>query len=144
MLKSEILKQDRRGRVQVPAARREALLDEFEKSGASAAQFAQLAGIKYATFAGWMLKRRKQKGKPEKSPACSSGEASAAVVSAGPVRLLEAMVEDRRAGGSEAMGARGLLIELPGEGRMQVETPVQVRLAAELLATIVQSGRTRC
>jgi hypothetical protein len=143
MLKSEILKQDRRGRVQVPAARREALLDEFEKSGASAAQFAQLAGIKYATFAGWMLKRRRQRGKAEKKPACSPDEESAAVVSAGPVRLLEALVEDNRAGGGEAMGAR-LLIELPGGSRMQVETPVQVRLAAELLAMIDQSVRNRC
>ncbi len=41
-----------------PAQRREALLDEFEKIGASGAKFAQLAGIKYATFAGWVLKRR--------------------------------------------------------------------------------------
>lgn len=144
MLKSGILKQDRRGRVQVPAVRREALLDEFEKSGASAARFAQLAGIKYATFAGWVLKRRRQRGEPEKNPARSPGEASAAVVSAGPVRLLEALVEDNRAGGSEAMGARGLLIELPGGSRMQVETPVQVRLAAELLAMIDQSARNRC
>ena len=60
--KAEILKQDGRGRVRLPARRREALLDEFERSGASGAKFARLAGIKYATFAGWVQKRRKQRG----------------------------------------------------------------------------------
>jgi hypothetical protein len=60
IVKAEILKQDGRGRVRMPAREREALLDEFEKSGASGAKFARLAGIKYATFAGWVLKRRKR------------------------------------------------------------------------------------
>ena len=71
---AEILKQDGRGRVRVPAERRDALLDEFEKSGASGAQFARLAGIKYATFAGWVLKRRKVRGRPAKSaPGSAAG-----------------------------------------------------------------------
>ena len=48
---AEVLKTDSRGRVRVPAERREALLDEFEKSGMSGAKFARLAGIHYATFA---------------------------------------------------------------------------------------------
>jgi DNA-binding transcriptional regulator/RsmH inhibitor MraZ len=48
---AEVLKTDTRGRVRVPAERREALLDEFEKSGMSGAKFARLAGIHYATFA---------------------------------------------------------------------------------------------
>ena len=38
--KTEVLKQDVRGRVRVSAERREALLDEFERSGASGAKFA--------------------------------------------------------------------------------------------------------
>jgi len=54
-VKAEILKQDGRGRVRVPVDRQEALLDAFEKSGASGAKFARLAGLKYATFAGWVL-----------------------------------------------------------------------------------------
>jgi hypothetical protein len=53
-MSAEILKQDGRGRVRVPAERRELLLDEFERSGASGAQFARLAEVKYATFAGWV------------------------------------------------------------------------------------------
>jgi len=41
---AEVLKTDTRGRVRVPVERREALLDEFEKSGMSGAKFARLAG----------------------------------------------------------------------------------------------------
>src|SRR5215218_9176014 len=47
----EVCKVDRRGRVHVPAARREALLDEWEGSGTSLPEFARLVGVKYATLA---------------------------------------------------------------------------------------------
>ena len=57
---NEILKVDTLKRVRVPKARREAILDEFERSGLSGAAFAKLHGLKYATFANWSLKRRKQ------------------------------------------------------------------------------------
>ena len=46
-----ILKTDVLGRVKAPAARREQLLDEFERSGLTGLKFAELAGIKYQTFA---------------------------------------------------------------------------------------------
>lgn len=49
--KGEILKVDARGRVQVTAERREALLDEFDRSGMSGAGFAKHYGIKYTPFA---------------------------------------------------------------------------------------------
>ncbi len=61
---SEVMKVDRRGRVHVPRARREALLDEFERSGASAPEFARLVGIKYGTFACWRAKRGQTQGPP--------------------------------------------------------------------------------
>jgi len=57
---NQILKIDTLKRVRVPKARREAILDEFERSGLSGAAFAKLHGLKYATFANWSLKRRKQ------------------------------------------------------------------------------------
>ena len=57
---NQILKVDTLKRVRVPKARREAILDEFERSGLSGAAFAKLHGLKYATFANWSLKRRKQ------------------------------------------------------------------------------------
>jgi transposase-like protein len=50
----EVFKQDSRGRVRVPRERREALLEEFERSGASGVKFARLVGIKYQTFASWV------------------------------------------------------------------------------------------
>jgi hypothetical protein len=56
----KVLKQDTR--VRVPAPRREALLDEFERSGVSGAKFARLVGIKYPTFAGWVHRRRRVRG----------------------------------------------------------------------------------
>ena len=47
------LKTDIKGRVQVPAERREALLDEFERSGLSRMKFAKLVGVKHGTCACW-------------------------------------------------------------------------------------------
>lgn len=120
------------------------MLDEFEKSGASGAKFARLAGIKYATFAGWVLKRRRQRGGPGKTPPGSPAGRDEAVVTAGPVRLFEALVEGGHAGGREAVGGQGLLIELPGGSRLVVESPVQLQMAAELLALIAQRARARC
>jgi len=48
------------GRVRVSRARREALLNEFERGGTSGAQFADYVGIKYSTFATWIQKRRRR------------------------------------------------------------------------------------
>src|SRR5712671_2986033 len=56
---TEVLKQDRRGRVRTPVDRREALLDEFERSGVSGAEFARLAGLKYSSFQNWVQMRRR-------------------------------------------------------------------------------------
>ena len=138
------MKQDVRGRVRVPVERRQALLDEFEKSGASGAKFARLAGIKYATFAGWVLKRRRQCGRAVKTPPGSPAGREEAVGSAGPVRLFEALVEGDHSGGRELVGGQGLLIELPGGSRLAVNSPVQLQMAAELVALLAQRARARC
>ena len=130
--------------MRTPARWREALLDEFEKSGASGAKFARLAGIKYATFAGWVLKRRKQRGRVVKTTPGLPASVDGSVVSAGPVRLFEALLEGGNAGGRDAVNAPGLLIELPGGSRLLIESPVQIQMAAELVALIAQSARVRC
>jgi hypothetical protein len=44
-----IIKTDVLGRIKTPAARREQLIDEFERSGLSGCKFAELAGLKYKT-----------------------------------------------------------------------------------------------
>jgi hypothetical protein len=52
--------------------------------------------------------------------------------------LIEATVEDRRTEARSTAEEVGLLIELPGGGRVRVESPLQLRLAAELLSMMAQ------
>jgi hypothetical protein len=70
-----ILKRDVLGRVTVTPARREELLDEFERSGLKRQPFSKLVGLNYQTFASWVQKRRRQRGG---YPPCPHGIASGA------------------------------------------------------------------
>lgn len=49
-----VCKRDALGRVKVPKAQRDLLLDEFESSSLSGVQFARAAGVHYQTFASWV------------------------------------------------------------------------------------------
>ena len=60
--RTTILKRDAQGRVGYPRGQREALLDEFERSGLKGAAFARTIGISYLTFANWIQKRRHARG----------------------------------------------------------------------------------
>ena len=107
----------------MPAARREALLDECERSGTSAPEFARLVGIKYGTLAGWRAKRQQQ-------------------------RALAGPSVERRASAAPTLqlfdpGA-GLVVELPGGGRAVVSAAGQVPWAAELLRLLGQPGGRPC
>lgn len=62
----------------------------------------------------------------------------------GPVRILEAVVEERDAARRLTGQPVGLLIELPGGGRMEVQSSAQARLAAELLEYLAQSRHRPC
>jgi transposase-like protein len=128
----EVLKQDRRGRVRVPKERREALLEEFARSGLSAAVFARMAGIKYPTFANWRQQRQRR----------VRGTMRAGLAGGGTVQLLEAVVEEpvTRAKGNSV----GLLIELPGGSRLTVDSPGQLALAAELVGLIAHRSHRGC
>jgi hypothetical protein len=129
----EVFKVDRRGRVQVPAARREALLDEWERSGTSLPEFARLVGVKYATVAGWRAKRQRQR--------TVAGPPAVRRESAVPaLQFVEALVDaPRLAGGGDA-----LVVELPGGGRALVAAAGQVPWAAELLRMLAQGGGRPC
>jgi hypothetical protein len=120
-----ILKTDVLGRVKTPLARREQLLDEFEHSGLSGQKFAELAGIKYQTFATWAQKRRRARGAyPVKVPARRRD----------PVKWLEAVVEAAQpAGGKNPLV---LVLELPGGAKAEISDARQVVLAAELLRAL--------
>lgn len=63
---------------------------------------------------------------------------------AGPVRLFEAVVECGDGGGRDPVGARGLVIELPGGSRLRIESPVHLPMAAEWVALLAQRARVRC
>jgi hypothetical protein len=63
-----LLKTDALGRVRTPAARRERLLDEFERSGMSGVKFAAFVGVKYQTFATWAQQRKRRRVAASKPP----------------------------------------------------------------------------
>lgn len=58
----KILKRDAVGRVSYSAGQREAILDEFERSGLKGAAFARMTGLQYQTFALWIQRRRHERG----------------------------------------------------------------------------------
>lgn len=135
---SNILKQDTRGRVRTPLARREALLDEFERSGVSAMQFAKMAGVKYPTFALWVAKRRRsmeEQGNPV-SPATDYPQSG---IAQQPIRLFEAL--SVTPSGSNGIG---LTIELPGGARLVADSSAQLHLAAELIRLLAAGGGRPC
>jgi hypothetical protein len=116
-----VLKTDKRGRVRTPPARREQVLDEFERSGLSGKQFAALVGVKYQTLATWASKRRRARGL---TPALKGSPG---------LRLFEAVVEEDRGNKSP------LVVELAGGARMQINDVQQATLAGALLRTLAQS-----
>jgi hypothetical protein len=126
-----LLKSDMIGRVFTPPARREQLLDEFERSGLSGAKFAALTGIKYPTFAAWAQARRQQRGEEPGAKAPKNPVASA--------RWLEAVLD--KAQGQAAGAAVALRVRLPGGAQLEISHAAQVPLAAALLAALEKPAR---
>ena len=119
-----LLKTDVLGRVRTPAARREQLLDEFERSGTSGQKFAELVGVKYQTFATWMQQRKRRRAATTKRKTPAK------------VRWLEAVVgqtADHRIGPS-------LPMHLPGGIRLEISSARQIPLAAALLRALEKSA----
>jgi hypothetical protein len=111
------------GRVWTPRARREALLDEFERGGTPAAEFARLVGIKYPTFASWVQQRRRARAAGGVGPAVA------------PVRWMEALL------GAGAPAA--LCVQLPSGARMEIGDAGAVPLAAQLLRALADGEARR-
>jgi hypothetical protein len=126
-----ILKRDALGWVVMSREQREALLDEFERSGLKGAQFARTAGICYPTFAAWVQRRRHERGDYQ-------GRLNARAKPVTPsLRLIEAV-----AGGSDRhkpVDETGLEIELPGGARLVLRNAQQAPLVAQLLKAITTS-----
>jgi hypothetical protein len=120
-MKDRLLKTDARSRVITPLEHREALLDLFEASTATAKAFAAEHGIKYPTFYSWLLKRR--------SSAATSSRSQAVAIDRS--RFVEAIFAGPPA---------GLSIELPGAARLALRSAAEVPLAAELIAALARHG----
>ena len=138
------MREDTRRRVRVPAQRREALLDEFEKSALSAARFARLVGVKYATFANWAARRRKQRGAVEESAAADMPAGGSAGRGTSPIRLFEAVVGGSRVETLRSPVEEGLVVELPGGCRVLMSSPMQLPMVAELVVLLAQSAHRPC
>lgn len=131
-----IMKRDAVGRVSYTVQQREALLDEFERSGLKGSQFALAAGVKYQTFAHWLQQRKHARGD------------YAAQGRNRPLRLVEAVVAevpvaavatvDRPEGAlSPAMTQQQPLeVHLPGGARMLVATTHQAALAVHVIQAL--------
>jgi len=119
---STVLKTDGRGRVRTPPAQREALLDEFERSGLSGMRFAALHGVKYPSFANWVQGRRRRRAAEPQPVEGSPGGGRVAV------QWLEAEV---RTGEGRELPS-GVMLHLPGGMRVELTHPQQVRLAVQL------------
>ena len=125
-----ILKTDVLGRVRTPAARREQLLDEFERSGMSGVQFAEFVGIKYQTFATWAQQRRRKRK--------TAAGAKPPVQAAAPkqLRWMEAVIE--QAHPPAESNHLGLVLHLPCGVRVELTEVKQVPLAVALVRALGQ------
>jgi len=144
-IRDELLKVDRRGRVRVSAKRREALLDEFERCGVSAAEFAKAIGVRYQTFATWRQKRTKRKAAVMESPVARSLPALPPP-SVNGMRWVEAVMDGQSvAPPSIGRAASSVLaVSLPGGARMEIADGGQAKLAAELIRALEGKGCAAC
>jgi transposase len=126
---TEILKTDVLGRVRMSVQRREAILDEFEKSGVAGAPFAKMIGVNYQTFASWIQKRRKARGQYRCLPAVKKAPA---------LKFAEVVVA------AESSGKTTLTVELPGGARVKVESPEQMELMCRLLTRLDKKETRIC
>jgi hypothetical protein len=134
----EIFKRDKVGRVRVSRARREALINEFERGGTSGAQFADYVGIKYSTFANWLQKRKRQQASGVGMDSQNRGLKGKRTA---PMRWLETMVD---AGGKESDTEARLRVHLPGGAYLEIANRPQAGLAAMLLENLGRLGAKGC
>ena len=111
-------------------------MDQYERSGLTGPKFAEVAGVCYQTFAGWMQKRRRARG----DHASSTVLAPAAQAGSGPalVRWVEAETEGCGEGTfpepakEPAICEGSLVVMLPGGVRAELSHRTQVPLLVEL------------
>jgi hypothetical protein len=125
----EILSRDAQGRVLVSRERREALLEQYDRSGMSGVKFAEYIGIKYSTLAYWLQSRRRKREREkllltagaESEPSKSNGA------------WIEAVVEK---GARPRVQDGALRIYFAGGAYCQISSAAEVAMAAELLGRL--------
>lgn len=138
------LKRDVLGRVTLPAAQREALLDEFERSGLMGRPFAKLLGVNYPTFASWIQKRRRARGdytalaKPP-TPLTEVRPPQRHLPNA-TLRLVEVVTTPALPAACTLpvvpQAATALEVRLPGGASLLVSDAAQAELAAQILRAL--------
>jgi hypothetical protein len=123
------LNQDARGRVLVSRERREALLEEYDRSGMSGLKFARYVGMKSSTLASWLQNRRRHREREKLL--LKAGMDSAMCKSNG--GWIEAELEN---GSPPRVPAGGLRIYFPGGAYCQISNLGEAALAAELLGRL--------
>ena len=94
---------------------REALLDRFEESGMSGAEFAKHYNLSYSTFATWRQKRHLRRGKAEVTHSPAQG-------------IVEVEIREEQ--------SSVLHLVLPGGASLQIGNKTEAGLAAELLRAL--------
>lgn len=122
---SIILKTDKRGHVRMPPERREALLAEFDRSGLSLTRFAELAGVRYSTFATWLQQRRNKRTAPQDKDRPK------------PVSFAEVLVDGTLPPAPAV--ACALTVSLPGGAHMVLTEAAHISLAVQLLKALQES-----
>jgi hypothetical protein len=110
-----IIKADQRGRLRFASEQRATLLAAYDTSGLSGPKFAQLHGLNYQTFAGWLQRRTR-----DPAPKPSRG-------APGAITFIEADTS-ATLGGSAA-----LEVQLAGGAKLLVGNRAQLALAAALI-----------
>lgn len=126
---SEILKTDKRGRVRMTPEKRQELLEEFDKSGLSAPKYAALTGLKYQTFAGWLIQRRKQRD--EMAPTVQPAKEPT-------VQWLETVIEKAQA--TQAVPSSNLIVRLPSGAMIEIADAAHAALVGEVLRSWEKAG----
>jgi hypothetical protein len=134
-----LLKSDRKGRVFTPAWKREEIVDEYERSGMSGPAFAEYVGVKYATFIGWVQRRKQGKAEAESADAAQGAVAAhSAEPRPAPLALLEAVVEPELEPDRAAVSAAhtGVELETADGLKLRVSCRDDVALAVELIQAL--------
>ena len=131
---TKLIKTDSLGRVRVPKEHREAMLDAFEASAMSGAEFARKHGVPVMTFASWIQKRRRARGdyddaEKRKELRMSVGKKPEKKDQASPMNLIEVAMTPL----PRPQASAGLEVVLANGAKVRVSDESQVPLLKVLL-----------